>query len=332
MTDPSSEVPSEPTDQDVISDPSAETTGVSSLEDAVNAALGETSEESPTSAEPGSTEPAPDKPEEEAEVSDEELKQYSKGAQRRIRELVDARRNVEGEKATLQTEIEAIKPKAERMDQLLGYMRANSVAPEHLDNALGMTALINSGQYDKALPILENLLQQVRSAAGEVLPEDLQKRVNLGYISEQDAKELHKSKLSGQRTEERAKQDRERIEQERHQRETQTLVNTAVTTAEAWHKEQVASDPDWNLKRDLVTQRMELELLRLGPQGYPRNPEAVRKLLGDAKAAVEQEIRRFKPAPRAINPSPTGNSASSRSKAKPASLMDAVNMALADGE
>lgn len=334
MTDPSSETPeTASTDtQDVTSESSAETQdqGVGSLIDAVNTALGEAKPEAtPASTEPDSKEPVP-KPEEGDELSDEEKRQLSVSAQRRFRELVDARRTVEAERDTIRQEVDTLKPKAERMDHLLGYMRTNNVAPEHLDNALGLTALINKGDYDKALPILENLISQVRSAAGEVLPEDLQQRVRLGYITEADAKELHKARSTAKRTTERAEQDRQRAEQERAQAELSTMVNTAASAADDWHREQVASDPDWNLKRDLVTQRMELELHRLGREGYPRNRESVRKLLDTVKAEVEQGLKRFRPAPKPIAPPPTGGSASPRSAAMPKSALEAVNIALGE--
>lgn len=330
MADPSSEAHVEPTDQDVNSESSTETEvqGVGSIHDAVNAALGEGKPEATPASEPGSKEPDPSKSEAEPELSEEEIQTYSQKTQRRIRELLEARRTAEGEVAPLRQELETIKPKAERMDQITEYMTRNNVKPEHLDNALGLTAIINRGEYDKALPMLEALLSQVKAAAGEVLPAHLQQRVDLGYITEADAKALHKAQTSEQRTREHSEQERARSEQERHERETQIVVDRAVNTAEAWNKEQVASDPDWNLKRDLVTERMELELRRLGPQGYPRTQEAVRTLLEKIKTDVEAGIKRFRPAPKAIVPSPTGGNASPRSTAKPASLMDAVNQAL----
>ncbi|MER9685905.1 hypothetical protein [Mesorhizobium sp. M0139] len=318
---------------DVTSEPSTETQnqGVGSLLDAVNTALGEEKPEAaPASVEPGSKEPVPNPSEPAPEISEQEIKTYGPGAQRRIRELVEANRTAKSEAEPLRQELEAVKPKAAQMDQMLDYMRENNVAPEHLDNALGLTALINRGDYDRALPILENLLTQVRSAAGETLPADLQKKVELGYITEHDAKALHKAQTTVQRTTEQAAQDKAKSESERQQRETQTMVHTAVSAAEAWNQEQATTDPEWNLKRELVTQRMELELLRLGPQGYPRTQAAVRTLLADVKKEVEKGISRFKAPPKAISPSPTGGSALPRSKTQPKSLMDAVNVALGE--
>lgn len=310
-----------------------ENAGAGTLQDAVNTALGDGQEETPASDEQD-PQGSDSESNEGDDLSEEEKKHFSERAQRRFRELVEQRKTVEGKVAEVQQELEAVKPKAERMDQLTGYMRQHNIAPEHLNNALGLTAMINSGDYQSALPILEGLLSQVRNAAGEVLPNDLQQQVNLGYITEAHAKELHKARLGQKRAETMAQTERERVEAERRQQETQTLVRTVTTTADSWSKEQAQSDPDWNLKRDRVTEKVELELRRLiatnGAEGYPRTDKAVRELLGKAKQEVETELKRFRPAVQPIQPSPTGNGVSPRSKAKPASLMDAVNGALSE--
>lgn len=301
-----------------------------SINDAVNAALKEP-EAAPAS--DGQDPKDPDSESTEAdEISADEIKQLSEKAQHRFHELVKLRKTAEGEAAQVRQELDEIKPKAERMDQLTGYMREHNIPPEHLNNALGLTAMINKGDYSSALPVLENLLAQVRNAAGEVLPPDLREQVNLGYITEVHAKELHKARLGERRATDQVRETREKAEAERRQREADATVRTAVTTADAWSKEQVQSDPDWNLKRDRVTEKMELELRRLGPEGYPRTDKAVRELLGKIKQDVETELKRYRPTPRPVDPSPTGGSVSPRSQAKPNSIMDAVNGALAASE
>lgn len=306
--------------------------GESTLMKAVNTALTGEKEETPASEEPDPKGSDSEESAEDAdELSEEDKQHFSERAQRRFRELVDKRKTAEGEVAEVRQELDAVKPKAEQMDRLSGFMHEHGVLPDHLNNALGLTAMINRGDPN-ALPILENLVAQVRKSVGETLPPELQQQVELGYITEAHAKELHKSKLHASRVEAEAKQVRERSEAERRQTETQTVVHRAVSTADAWSKEQAQSDPDWNLKRDRVTEKMENRLYRLGPEGYPRSEEAVRNLLAEVKQEVEKEIRTFRPAPKSITPGPSGSSVSPRSVAKPASLMDAVNQALEQSE
>lgn len=306
--------------------------GVGSLEDAVDAVLKGEPEATPASDEQGPKEPGSETPEDD-EISEEEMSRLSEKTQARMRRLVDARKTVEGEVANLRQEFDALKPKAERMDEIVGYMRENQIAPDHLNNALGLTAMINKGEFDRALPVLENLINQVRAAAGEVLPPDLQKRVELGYITEADAKVLHKSQVGERRTREELQRDRERSQAEKRQTEFQAGVDRAVRTADTWAQEQAQSDPDWNLKQNRVTELLELEVRRIGPEkAFTRPDKEWRDFLDQAKKNVETEIKRYRPAPKPVNPSPTGGSVSPRSQAKPASLMEAVDLALAKSE
>lgn len=307
-------------------------TGVGSYEEAVEAAL-KAPEATPASEqgskEPVSKDPTGAPPQADAEIPEDELEKYSKGAQRRIRELVEAKNTARTEVESFQKEIGDLKPKAEQLDQITGFMREHDITPEHLNNTLGITAMINRGEYDKVVPVLESLLDQVRKASGDVLPPDLQQQVDLGYITEAHAKELNKAKIANKRSEATAQQERARGETERQQREVNTLVTTVATAADAWNAEQVASDPDWNQKRDLVTEKAELELRRLGPQGYPRTDKDARALLDKVKKSVEAEIGRFRPAPKAID-NVTGRPVSPRSAAQPASYLDAVDAGLAN--
>jgi len=306
---------------------------VDSYEAAVEAALKPESEATTASDEQETKVPAQEIPGEEAkdetELSEEELAKFTKSQQHRIRELAEKTKNARVEVETFKSEVEALKPKAERLDQLVGYMQKHEITPDHLDNALGLTAMINNGDYRNALPILEGLINQVRTLAGDVLPADLQQRVDLGYLTEADAKELNRAKVGERQTQERVQKERETAETQRAQREIETITTRAVTTAEAWNQEQVRTDPDWNLKRDLVTQGMENELYKLGAKGYPRSEKDTRDILDKVKAQVEKNLQRFRPAPKAMT-TVTGGSVSPRSAAKPGSYLDAIDAGLAN--
>ena len=332
MTDSSTEpadTSSVETNLDVNSEASSTTdSGVGSMREAIDAALNG-QEAPPASTErdpkdPAAVPPAEKQPGAETELSEDELAKYSKGAQRRIRELVEKHKTAEAEVAPLRQELDTVKPKAERLDQLTGFMREHEITSDHLNNALGLTAMINRAEYGKAIPVLENLLHQVKAAAGEILPPELKSRVDLGYITEADAKTMHQAQLANRRSEQQVQKANETVVNERTQREVQTIISTATSTADAWTAEQVKSDPDWNQKRDLVTEGMELELHKLGPEGYPRTAKATRDLLDKVKSSVDAKIGRFRPAPKPVSHI-TGEPASPRTAAAPKSMMDAIS-------
>lgn len=333
MTVPSTEAAAEAADTELPDVNAAESSpaekGVGSYAEAIEAALRQ--EATPASNEQDPKDPATDSSEEDQQAdpdanAEAELEQFSKGAQRRIRELVGARKELEAKVAPLQEQVETLKPKAEQMERLTGYMREHAIEPTHLDNALALTAMVNRGDV-KVVPILESLLAQVRQKIGDVLPPELQQQVNLGYITEAHARELSRSRVAAQRSEEQVRQVQERTAAERAQREATEVTNRAAQTADKWNQEQIQTDPDWNLKRDLVAQEMELQIHRLGAEGYPRTEKAVRDLLAKAKASVEAKLKPFRPAPKPVS-SVTGGAASPRSATKPASYMDAIDQGL----
>lgn len=311
----------------------AASSGVKSSLEAVNAALApKKTEESPTSTEQDSKEPDPKSTQPEAgDPSDEEeVKKLSEAAQHRIRELVGQRKTAEAEVGTLRQEVETLKPEAESFREITGYMRKHEITPDHLNNALAITAMMNAGDFATALPILESLVEQARKGAGEVLPQQLQEQVNLGYITEAHAKELQKARLNASQTEQRAMRERQMREASDRQTQVATLVQNAAVAADEWTTEQAAKDPDWNLKHDLVLQEMENRLHKGGQQNYPRDKKAARKLLDDSKKAVEERIGKLRPAPKTIVPPATGHGASPRSAAAPKSTLDALNRGLAN--
>lgn len=303
--------------------------GVGSYAEAIEAAL--RPEATPASNEQDQEDPESGSKEETPQVDVEaeaqaEIQQLSQKAQNRFRELVGAKKQLEAEVAPLREQVETLKPKAEQLDRLTGYMREHAIEPTHLDNAMALTAMINRGDA-KVVPILEGLLAQVRQRTGDTLPPELQQQVNLGYLTEAHARELSRTRVAAQRSEAQAREAQERSSAERAQREAETITNRAAMVADTWNQEQVTKDPDWNLKRDLVAQEMELQIHRLGAEGYPRTDKAVRDLLDKAKSAVEAKLKPFRPAPKPIS-TPTGGAASPRSAAKPASYADAIDIGL----
>lgn len=320
------------TSSDVTSAPSTDTVdnGVTSYLGAIDQALGEKTEESPASKEADSKESVSEveKPKDPFEMSEAEKRQLTASQQHRIRELAEVTRNAKAEVETVRQEVESLKPKAERMDELSNYMQQHDISTEHLNNALGLTAMINAGKLDQAIPVLKALLQECELRAGDVLPEELRTRVQYGYISEQDAKRMHKAETARAAEFARMQQTEQRRQQQEQSNAVQQLVNSVARTADAWTSEQQTSDPDWNLKRDIINEQVELILRRNGPDGYPRTEKATRELLNKVKQDVEQRIGKFRPAVKAINPPVTGSAASHRSAAKPGSYLDAIEIGL----
>lgn len=294
-----------------------------SIADAVKAALKEP-EVSPPSAS-GVEEPEPKttegEPVEEGKdpLDDEFQEPVSSRTQTRIRDLVARGKS-------LQAEVETFRPKAEQFDRLVSTIRERGVELPEVDNAIAVVALMKSDPA-KALELLTPLVQDLAKRTGRVLPTDLQEEVRLGYISEARASELAQARAQATSAQQREQERQQREQQERVQREHNDRVTTVTRAADEWAKAKATSDPDWHAKQSLVAEAVELELLRRGPDAFPKNQSEAVALAEEAYKRVNQTLKTVAPKPIPRNPV-TGEFASSRSAPEPTSLHDAVKQAL----
>lgn len=323
-------------DKDVSAD-SSPAEGVKDFRDVVDEAL--TGKEEPPASVSGeegdSSKPKQEsddapKSEEPQDPSEDELKQYSANAQNRIRELVDRRKDAEGRATELESQIQELQPRAEQMGKIEGFMQQNRISPAEFDNVMKITALIQTGEYGKALEVVTPIYRQLLEVSGNILPEELQERVRLGYITEADAHELHRERTNSRNAQDRETERAEEARQREQEQQNANLVTLLQNTGDAWDAEKATSDPDWSLKQELVTNEVELTLRRLSatPDQIPRTDAEVRKLLDGCLAAVEKRTGAFR-TPKPATELRTGRPASTASRAKPATYMDAIDQALA---
>lgn len=315
---------------DVNTEQSSSSEGVEtpSYFDAVEAALGKGKEASPTSEDGEEQAPKPDAQApgakadegEPEELTEDEIKSYPPNSQRRIRQLVAQRDDH-------QRQVESLRPRAEQWDTVTSYMRENGIQPAEFDNALEITRIINSGDFSRALQVLTPIYREVAARAGEILPKDLAEEVRLGRISEQHARELNRTRATAQNAQVREQRTREQSEATRNVERVTQIVNSNAQAVDVWAKAKAGSDPDWSEKQKDVAEALELELNRLGPQGYPQTREAAIELAEKCLKVVEDRIKRYRPKPQARN-AVTGQFASPKAKTKPTSYMDAIDQAL----
>jgi hypothetical protein len=301
----------------------AETQGEMSLVDSVLAELNKGEKESSPGSDPepeasGSpTAETPVEPENEplGEITDEELKRYAPKTQRRIQQLLQERHGWE-EKATAASE------KATRFDQIVGFAEANRLSNEDVSATFEIAALMKTAPdkaYEKVLPIFLHLSQ----LTGNVLPPEIQQKVELGYLPESDARELVRLKTQTALAEARNAEQVKQSESERQLAAQQALVREATDATAMWEEQRSKTDPDWSSKKNLVLKFVQSEI---AAKGFPRTKADMVALLNSTASEVDQQVARFRPAPRAVTPA-TGTS-SARASAEPTSAVEAAMMAL----
>lgn len=332
MTDSSSEATAAPAADaapvsDVNSAPAPSTEAQKGVEatflDKVSAALGEGTGspavvDGKANADPSATTPKdkPDEIEPNAETGT-----YPKTAQGRIRYLNDRTKHLAGE-------VERLTPDAQVGRQVLDYIESRGIEPAELDNILELAALTKSGRYDDALKVLTPIFSELQTRAGNVLPADLQQQVQLGHLTLAHAKELHKARTTAKNATAREtavrKADAEKSAQAAHAE----TVRTSASAADEWGRKKATTDPDWSLKQELVTAEVELRARRMAASGkFPTAQETV-ALLEESLKTVDARLKTLAPKPTAVR-TVTGAPASPRSQARPATLMAAIDQALA---
>lgn len=220
----------------------------------------------------------------------------------------------------LLTERNTFKVQAERSQNIEAFLRETGVTDAEAANALEVSALAKhnpAAAWERLRPWVQDLLVR----AGEVVPDDLAKRVEAGELSREAAIELSKaragvSSLEAQRkfeSDQRAAQQAEQVRQAR------------LGVVQGFYDSRMAADPLFEKKLPYL----EREIAWRHRNGdNPDTPAGVQKQLEDVYAHVNKEYRGlFAPPPRqrqAIKPVMGGQGASADVKPQPKSVLDIV--------
>jgi hypothetical protein len=141
-----------------------------------------------------------------------------------------------------------------------------------------------------AVEALQQLQQFAGTAAGTSVPDDLQKKVDDGYMDEDSAKELAASRAENERITRQGEQAQE-LDTQRQARESQGSIVDAVNTFQSTLKE---SDPDYDHKHNFVKRELS-GMVR--ERGAPKNPEEAVAWAKEAHESVTKELGFMKPKP-----------------------------------
>lgn len=316
---------------EAASTPAAEDTP--SVLDAVEAALKQGVEAGPPPAGNRSenAEATPATPEQEgaAEISEEEIKQYSPNAQSRIRELAALKNDLQSQLGELRGEVDTLKGDADSFRKFNGYLNEHGISVREANNAIEITRLIKSHDYERAFQVVTPIFKELARRTGNVLDPDLVEDVKLGKTPEERAREIQRLRMSEAVSKTR---DQERVQREEQSQKTREAENwkghvtTVATATDNWAKQKAESDPDWNQKQDLVANAVGVLVQR---EGFPKTVEGAIEISERALKQVEDSLRKFVPRPRSITPPPRATGpASPGNEPPPKTALEAVERAL----
>ena len=255
-----------------------------------------------------STETEEDKPP-EGDPTEEEMKNYSQKANARIRGLVEERNQAA--------------QKAERVEPILDFLEKNDIPQQDLDVILDLTARLRHGDFQGFLTGIGPYVNLAQQYTGQVLPPDLQQQVRQGYVSPEIAKELAQRRAQVQVEQ----QNVQRTGKQMAQVQTEQNANSIRTAVGQWEQQIRRSDPDYDLKADVV-RRTSQALMQ--EHGAPKTPQQALQMAQAAYDEVNGQMTKLRPTPKATKNAPrsTGQQGGSAPKAEPTSMMDAAMQAL----
>lgn len=212
---------------------------------------------------------------------------------------------------------------AKQYEQVQAFLDANGLSDEEAGEFLQLRALMKSNPAE-AWKSLKPVVQQLLVDAGEVLPPDLAARVQKGEMTKQTAIEM--SRLRATHTS--MTRSQEQAQQQAQQRAVQERAQALMGSVAEWEKATKLKDPDYAAKEEDV--KIHVVYLQR-TQGMPQTPEAARKMVEEAYAAVN---KRFAPKvqPRQpVTPMRGGRVASGQPSDAPKSILDIVRANRATG-
>ncbi len=179
---------------------------------------------------------------------------------------------------------------ATRYQNVQGFLDTHGLSSDEAANGLITFAKAKTdpaGAWNDIKPWVQELLVR----AGEVLPDDLQKRVAAGEFSQEAAFEISRSRAKAASVEGRQSFET----QQRERREQVALGNSITKTATDWEMDRRIKDPNYGAK--IIPLQKEIAYLQK-TEGMPKTPEDVLEQLKRAYKAVNDSFKAA-PAPRA---------------------------------
>ncbi len=234
-------------------------------------------------------------------------------------------KEVLAERDDAKTQVEQFKVKADYFDELDQFAVTNNLSNEDFSEALQIAAAFKRNPTE-GLQMLKPLIQQAQELAGEVLPDDLNKKIQDGFLDEGSAKELAQQRAKNQFLQDQMEQQEQvRVQQDQQQLalQQQNFQRSMATAVSTWEENWQKSDPDYKMKAEPVLRYYRAEVAT----NPPKSVEEAISLVEKAKADVEKDLGIFKPKKQPVNHL-SGGASVSQPTSKPKSLNDAIRGAL----
>ena len=214
--------------------------------------------------------------------------------------------------------------KAKHYEEISDYMRANGLTNVELAQGFEVMALMKNDPF-KAKEVLNSHMSKLAEYTGDILPVDIQEKLDNGFIDSDAAKELASYRARGQLSAKAAEEYNAKAAAEAESQSRQHMYQAVVD----WESRVTLKDSEYRNKQALVTDRVKAIMQTAG---NPKSPEEAVKYVEQAYGEINQRLGslagRNTPSrmPTSYNSSSSGNSAP-----QPRTLKEAVSWAALRG-
>lgn len=227
----------------------------------------------------------------------------------------------------LVSERDSLRDPAGKYGQIQEFMQTHGLSGEEVAEGYQIMALLKSGDPEKlaeARGWFAERLEALDGALGNVLPDDLRARVDNGYLDEEGALEIARSRAGETLRTERATREQQAAKAQQEREAQQARTGEMVNAVTSWEERVRASDPDYGRKADLVQAKCKAIVEREG--NPPRTAAEATALADRALREVNETLSSMLPKPRPIRSTPRSQSAVTSREVK--SVRDAIENAL----
>jgi len=236
-------------------------------------------------------------------------------------------RKLIAEKNELKKLSEQYQGDSEQYQKIADYIGDNNLTAEDAAEGFRIMAQLRNNP-EEAYNILQGHLKAVGELTGKTLPEDIQGKLDDGYLDEDAARELSQARASLQREQTlRAKElkNAEAVNKQTMAAKANAQMQHLANVVKDWESATKNSDPDFSLKQEEINDRV---AALVNQRGRPVTQEQVLGIANDAYKAVNERFKSRIPQRQPIRTS-TGGKLSGTPQADPSNMRDVISQALA---
>lgn len=214
-----------------------------------------------------------------------------------------------------------LRGRATQYDQITDFMDKNQLTPEEVAQGFQLMAMMKIGDPAKAYEELKKLTDNLALASGHRLPEGLAEKVEQGYIDQDTAQDLWREQFKAQRQAAITQEENQRFRQQQQSSHTNSMAQTVT----AWEDSVRESDPDYELKAEMIDDRVRA---LVAERGRPRNSDEALQYAQNAYQTVSDRLRSVRGVKQPMRTA-VGGKVSGTPLPEPKSLLDVIQNTLA---